>query len=259
MRRTGSPVLMDRQEDRSHWRERKEERTAQLLTMEVRMKRIVFLSVALLVPAGTGAQEKERPPEKGMVMEAREWRALTPATALRTLLSDADGLVGREAALAVLRQRFDTLPAAELDAFADELLRVIRDGTRPQRHHAHMALILAANTYENPERGVPFAGATHAFVRLYESYDDRLGDEADAALRGVMKTGGVEYVRRLFEASEQPPPCEHPPMMPGREMPVNPCPNVCTWCQAGGLLVMNEASGAPAEDLWEALCVRLRY
>ena len=208
--------------------------------------------------AGTGAQEKERPPEKGMVMEAGEWRAPTPATALRALLSDTDGLVGRDAAVAVLRQQFGTFSVAQLDAFADDLLRVTRDGTRPQGHRAHMALIHAAATM-GPEHGIPYAGATRAFVRLYESYDDRLGDEADRALHGVMETGGVEYVRRLFEASEQPPPCQHPQLMRGREMPENPCPNVCTWCQAGELLVWKGAAGAPDEDLWEALCVRLRY
>ena len=74
-----------------------------------------------------------------------------------------------------------------------------------------------------------------------------------------METGGVEYVRRLFESSEQPPPCQHPPQILGLEMPENPCPNVCTWCQAGRLLMLNGADGAPDEDLWKALCQRLRY
>ena len=226
------------------------------------MKRIVLVTVAILFPVGTGAQEKQKPPESGMVMEAGEWRAPTPATALRALLDDADGLIGRrDAAIAVLRQRFGTFSAAELDAFADDLASVMRDGTDQQATDAHMALIFAAATYWPPERGVPYAGATRAFVRLYESYDDSLGHKADGALYGVMRTGGVEYVRRLFEASEQPPPCQYPPqtLAGPRTVPENPCPNVCMWCQAGGALVMSEADGAPAEDLWTALCVRLRY
>ena len=219
------------------------------------MNRIVLFSVALLVPVGTGAQEKERPPRSGMVMEAGEWRAPTPATALRALLSDTEG----DAAVAVLRQRFGTFSAAELDVFAEDLTNIMRDGTRVQVYQALVTLISAAETYEDPERGVPYAGATRALVKLYESYEDSLGDKADDALYGVMETGGVEYVRRLFEASEQPPPCQHPSQMLGLEMPENPCPNVCTWCQAGWLLVMNRAPGAPAEDLWTALCARLRY
>ena len=223
------------------------------------MKRILLVTVAILFPVGTGAQEKQKPPESGMVMEAGEWRAPTPATALRTLLSDGAGLIGGEAATAVLRQRFGTFSAAELDAFADDLASVMRDGTGVQAYNAHMALIFAAATYWPPEHGVPYAGATRAFVRLYESYDDSLARKADQALYGVMETGGVEYVRRLFEASEQPPPCQYPHEVPEGEMPENPCPNVCTWCQAGGVLMMNRADGAPAEDLWTALCYRLRY
>ena len=224
------------------------------------MKRIVLVTVAILFPVGTGAQEKEKPPESGMVMEAGEWRAPTPATALRALLDDADGGVGRrDAAIAVLRQRFGTFSAAQLDAFADDLASVMRDGTEVQARDARRALANAAATYMGPEHGVPYAGATRAFVKLYESYDDRLGPKADHALYGVMETGGVEYVRRLFEESEQPPPCQYPHEVPEGEMPENPCPNVCTWCQAGGLLVVNRALGAPAEDLWTALCARLRY
>ena len=223
------------------------------------MNRIVLISVTLLVPAGIAAQEKEKPPESGMVMEAGEWRAPTPATALRALLRDPGGLIGWDAAEAVLRQRFDTFSAAELDAFADDLVGLMRDGTEVQAYVASTALILSAATYMGPERGVPYAGAARAFIGLYESYDDSLGQRANAALYGVMETGGVEYVRRLFEASEKPPPCQHPPQVIGLEMPENPCPNVCTWCQAGWLLVMNGADGAPDEDLWKALCMRMRY
>ena len=79
------------------------------------MKRIVLVTVAILFPVGTGAQEKQKPPESGMVMEAGEWRAPTPATALRALLDDAD-IGRRDAAIAVLRQRFGTFSTAELDA-----------------------------------------------------------------------------------------------------------------------------------------------
>ncbi len=224
------------------------------------MKRILLFSAALLVPVGTGAQEKEKPPQSGMVMEAGEWLAPTPATALRALLSDPERSVGRDAVVAVLRQRFGTFSTAELNAFADDLAGIMRDGTRVQVYQARRALIQAAPTWEGIERGgVPYAGATRVFIELYESYEDSLGNKADEALYGVMETGGVEYVRRLFEASEQPPPCQHPQQRGGVVMPENPCPNVCTWCQAGDLLVMNGVDGAPDEDLWKALCMRLRY
>ena len=217
------------------------------------MKRILILAAAVLavVPADAGAQERaKRPPASGMVMEAGEWRAPTPATALRSLLRDDS----RAAAVAVLRQRLGPFSAAELDAFAADLADVIRNGTKPQATEARMALISSAATYDDHD--VPYAGATRAFVRLYESYEDSLGHEADMALFGVMQTGGVEYVRRLFEASEQPPPCQDRTFRV--EVPENPCPNVCTWCQAGFELLQNGVDGAPDEDLWKALCERRR-
>lgn len=232
------------------------------------MKRILLLSAAILVPAGAGAQERKRPPESGMVMEAGEWRAPTPATALSALLSDddaGDGLIGKEAAVAVLRQRFGAFSPAELDAFADSLAGVMRHGTNVQAYVASGALAEAwrSDHWQDAERDVPYAGANRVLIRLYESYADSLGnslgDKADVALYGVMETGGVEYVRRLFEASGQPPPCQHRQQRGGVVVPENPCPNVCTWCQAGDLLLMNGADGAPDEDLWKALCQRLRY
>ncbi|MYE33316.1 MAG: S46 family peptidase [Gemmatimonadales bacterium] len=226
------------------------------------MKRIVLFFLVLLCPAGLSAREQM--PERGMLLERGQWRTPTPTSALRTLQveeSDADGrLRGRNAAEAVLRQHFESRSKAELDAFADDLVRLIRDGTKLQAYAAHMALIHSAAVAEEPGRGVPYTGAADAFIRLYESYDGeaRLQYEGDQALYGIFETGGVDYVRALFDASEQPPPCQWPPM--GLDVPQvveNPCPNVCAWCQAGKLLLA--ASGGPAPELWSRLCEYKRH
>lgn len=101
--------------------------------------------------------------------------------------------------MAVLRQSFEQRSAAELDAFAGELLRLMREGTWWQQTDARMVLLAAADAHGD---GVPYAGAVDAFLQLYESFSDKASKGAKAALGGVFDAGGVEQVRGVFEASE---------------------------------------------------------
>lgn len=238
------------------------------------MKRIIFLLFALLSPVGLDGQD--RPPKRGMVMESGEWRLPTPATALRAMemfvLEEptTSYLRGRDAVRAVLRQQYEPHGDRELDAFASELVRLIREGNETQAYAAYSALTDAALEFDGaPEEGVPYLRAVDAFIGLYESYDDRLGPEADRALHGVAQTGGFDYLRNLFESSEQPPACQWPSQtaveypdgewrFQTREELENPCPNVCVWCQAGVLLVIYTDDG-PDEELWSRLCEYKRY
>lgn len=239
------------------------------------MKRIMLFLLFLLVlllPIDVGAQEvpRQTPPERGMVLDQDEWRAPTPVTALRELqngvASDVVGMLNsREAAVAVLRQTFDNRPTMALDAFARNLVTLIREGPEHQAHAAHMVLLEAGAVYDDDgddDRGVPYPGAADVFIGLYESYADRVSTEAEKALYGVFHTGGAQYVRDLFEASEQPPECQYPSQsdrLEGQRVEdiKNPCPNRSTWCTAGGLLVRNGEGPDPAT--WERLCVRKRF
>jgi hypothetical protein len=243
------------------------------------MRRIIFLLLALLSPVGLDGQDRDRPPKRGMVLESGEWKAPTPATALRAMemlvveestTSYLRDLRASDAVRAVLRQRYDTHSDTELDAFAGELVRLIREGNEVQVYAAYYALTDAALEFDGaPEEGVPYPGAVDAFIGLYESYEDRLGPEADRALHGVAQTGGFDYIRNLFESSEQPPACQWPAQtaveypdgewrFQTREELENPCPNVCVWCQAGDLLVIYTNDG-PDEELWSRLCEYKRY
>lgn len=245
------------------------------------MKRIMFLLLAVLSPVGFDGQDRDRPPKRGMVMEGGEWKAPTPATALRAVeMLEVEMLKVQEtatnhvrasdAAIAVLRQQYDTHSFAEPDAFAGELVRLIREGNEAQAHTAYSVLTGSSLEFDGaPEEGVPYPGAVNAFIGLYESYDDRLGPEADLALHGVAQTGGFDYIRHLFESSEQPPECQWPSQtaveypdgewrFQTREELENPCPNVCVWCQAGVLLVIYTDDG-PDEELWSRLCEYKRY
>ena len=240
------------------------------------MKRIMLFLLVHMSPVGLEGQDKDRPPKRGMVLESGEWQAPTPATALRAVEmltveeSTTSYLRGLDAARAVLRQQYYTHSDTELDAFASELVRVIREGNEAQVDAAYSTLTNAALEFDDaPEEGVPYLGALDAFIGLSESYEDRLGREADRALHAVAQTGGFDYIRDLYESSEQPPECQWPAQraieypdgewrFQTREELENPCPNVCLWCQAGALLVIYTDDG-PDEELWSGLCEYMRY
>ena len=231
------------------------------------MKNVMLLLFTLLPPMGTVAQEVDMLPRKGRVLVNGEWQFPTPETALRDLLANAAarGALGpwedlpedtpdwRAAAVAVLRQVFNTRPAAELDAFANELGRLFRDGTKNQSHNAFQALTDAGSEHEDD--GTRYAGAMDLFIRIYESYEVRTHRTADKALFGIFLTGGVDYVRHVFETSEKPPACQRRPTRPGFSEPENPCPNVSTWCVAGRLLMIFLSEG-PHPDEYYPLCER---
>lgn len=238
------------------------------------MKRSIFFLGAALVPVALGAQER------GMLMESGAWQAPNPTTALRALMEQTPGSTaaaerqGHHAAVAVLRQTFEQRSAAELHAFADDLLRLMREGAWWQQTDARMALLAAAGEHGT---GIPYAGAVDAFVQLYESFTDRASEGAKAALGAVFDAGGVEQVREVFEASEPPPACvltqrKRPLLDPEGNVrrdangdvvyeppPANRCPNPpSTWCNAGFLLLHGDEAGplrgAPDQDLYRRLC-----
>ena len=238
------------------------------------MKRSIFFLAAALAPVALGAQER------GMLMERGAWQAPNPTTALRALMEQTPGSTaaverqGHHAAVAVLRQSFEQRSAAELDEFAGELLRLMREGTWWQQTDARIALLAAADEHG---AGVRYARAVDAFVKLYESFTDKTSKEAKAALGGVFDAGGVEQVREVFETSEQPQACvltqrKRPLLDPegnAREnangevmyepLPANRCPNPpSTWCNAGFLLLYGDETGslrgAPDQDRYRRLC-----
>ncbi|WP_419938214.1 hypothetical protein [Candidatus Palauibacter sp.] len=210
-------------------------------------------------------------PEPGMVLVKETWQAPSPAVALRALMVPHEpGHSGNAPAIAVLRQQFEPRSKAELDAFAAELLGVMREGNGDQRRDAAIVLLVAANSESKDgvwpaDPGTPYAGAAEVFRRLYESYEDPLSGEAKTALADLLDSGGIDYVRALFEASEPPPPCQ--PQGGGvrsgeRHEMDNPCPNPPNmWCQAGKLLLYGaelaherSLAGAPDRVRYRQLC-----
>lgn len=138
------------------------------------MKRIIhFLAVAVLIPAGIGAQEAEREqqpaPKPGMVLVAGEWQAPTPDAALRALMDTMADPVARIApTTAVLRQVYDSYSPGELGSLEGRLVDLIINGDEARQEAARLALVVAAaSEYDDP--GVPYAGSRAAFIRVFET------------------------------------------------------------------------------------------
>lgn len=145
----------------------------------------VFLA---LDPAGDSEAAARTAEHAGLVLSAAgKWVAPTPESALRALrLSASRRFNRRSPVVSVLTRRFDDWPRAELDALADELVRIViaevpPDGRRlPEwggdARQARRALYMSGlSQYEHPfgELGVPYEGAFDALLRIWEaSYGD---------------------------------------------------------------------------------------
>ncbi len=189
--------------------------------------------------------------QKGKVMEGGEWHVPTTEKALELMMLDIDDGGMGESAEAILRQVFTAMPATELDAFAEELGRIVRDGTSFQSYQAAGALIAASKDHGE---GTPYAKSAEIFIGVYESFEDRMDTRASGVLLGVWQSGGKDYVRGLFNASKKPPECQNCGGATSRscESVGNPCPNVGTWCQAASVLSLYDEG--PSVDEWARLC-----
>ena len=173
-----------------------------------------------------------------MIWEGDLFYNPTPQTALEHLLVGK----GHEPALAVLTQRFETWPASELDAFADELVRVMLESEDFSiSFNAQAALFLAGRASIG---GTPYTRAVAIFVGLYEAARAEDNRRAELYLLAVYHSGRENYVLNLFEASPMPPSCR--PGFP------EGCPRTGPWCDAAVVLLSDDKLSDP--KLWEDRC-----
>ena len=145
------------------------------------MRRVTMLVAAVLLdalapwPAAGQAREADEGPQpwahrRAMVLdEGGELRIPTPETALRQLVVPRDPEGSRIApAVAVLTQLFESRSRAELDAFAESLVRLASDKgyPGPVRFDASSAL----RQVVRPQEGVPYEAAFDLLVGLYETH-----------------------------------------------------------------------------------------
>ena len=147
---------------------------------------LVFLA---LDPAGDFEAASRTAERAGLVLSpAGRWVTPTPESALRAMRRTGEPrrLHHRWPVVSVLTRRFDDWPQAELDALADELVRIVIAEVPPDGHQlparggdarqAESALYASGlPTYEHPygELGIPYEGAFDALLRIWEaSYGD---------------------------------------------------------------------------------------
>ena len=172
--------------------------------------------------------------------EEGEWRSPEPAEALEILAAGEEwDVTAVEPAAAVLREAYDRYPPEEVEALADELVRLILEGTEVQNRNAHITFLLAAQP--TTETGTSYDGAVDALIRAFEGLPEGSG-EAVITLGYVVRAGGTDDVRRMFAASERPAPCG----------PANRCPNLSRWCITGYYLVDTE--DGPTRALYQRTC-----
>ena len=149
------------------------------------MKKLMLSLSLLLLPAGAQAQEAEDSYKHkyGAVMVDGVWRAPSIEMALRLLMADDPDqyYYAKSAAVAILKQVFEPQTAAELDAFAEELGRIFRDGTEEQSRKAWFTLVNASCGLD----GTLYGGSAAVFERVYESFEDRSHPRAQKARHGA--------------------------------------------------------------------------
>ena len=241
------------------------------------------LTVLLAPPAGRGQEREpavrpieerqlEAPPVWGLLMdEAGGWRAPSSAEALAAMRGESN-LMGAQLdnaapAIAVLRQRFQSYPPADLDAFANALVEILLADTEYPSEENDLqreAFVVLAGAFDEREDGTPYEAAFDALVRVYETRAARLlaeggtdpfleahrrhprhvgamlGMDLSRVYRADPEGRGRDYLRTVFAASEPPPRCQMagdiPPNPAGSQPPLqkveNLCPNHSLWCEA---------------------------
>lgn len=190
---------------------------------------VTIAAVAALgwLPAVTPAAAQDRPrypfaAPRGMIHTEDGWREPTVTEALEAIerkreAGDPIWLSPDDPAVAVLRQTFGPLTAAELDAFADRLAGMMTDTTLPEhvRGNAGLALTDAATPDSSyvpfgedftvrPFEGTPYA---RAFDLLVLAYEGGYGDALHSLFIADPERGPA-YVRDVLERGER----ERPPL-----------------------------------------------
>ena len=244
----------------------------QLNTIGVKMKKLILL-MAVLFAGVAMAQETviERKDDGWIVIKdgngtLRSAYSPTPQMALEAIRTD-DQNTGKFDAAMILKQKVETRSDAELNAFADELVRLVME--TPSRNVANKALYalgshkrgleILIDIYENlngteavSKGSVLFylAGFNNrrAFETLVNIYENLNGADTVGVVGAIFRVpGGKDYLMNLYASLERPEePCKIRPdiilMKDGKRIgpPVPPeekiCPYKTQWCQVATML-----------------------
>lgn len=168
------------------------------------MKKLALSFAIILMPFCALAQHKSGEYVMDKIMSA-DWEGVQPG-------------------LAILRGSL-----AGHDALADELGRIIVEGTSRQAFLAGEILRLSANSAG--ERGEPYLRARYVLRGAYEELWGTDNLRARSVITDLVLAGDENYVRDRFEASQK-------PAKACRNNPESRCPyNASEWCAIGRELV----------------------
>ena len=217
-----------------------------------------LIAIALLIPGVALAQESDESNTD------ESWRALvwvkdgngeliekvraTPQFALDAI--QAEESWGLDAARKVLNQVGGPRSAAELDAFADALGRLILES--PSYGVTLDALSILSSTASGSrfDTGIPYVRGADVLIGVYESMDDYESISKHKVLRRIRHAGarGEDYVRNLFASLERPEKaCFVAPTVSvvqngkvvnrvGHPPKEEHCPYETQWCEVGQIL-----------------------
>ena len=221
------------------------------------MKKLILL-IAVLLPGVVLAQNMaqikvgeqiERSAEGWVFVKDGNGRILrtffspTPEIALEAIQTEGgNGGYARK----ILRQTVETRSAVELDAFADELARLVLESS--SRRVASAALSeLEIATWTDTDKGIRYERGLELLIEIYEAMD---GTETVSTYRmwvAIFFAGGEEYLKNLFASFEPPAkPCWLRPSRKSRNAPPEPpqeewCPyRGVPWCHLGTFLALEK-------------------
>lgn len=205
------------------------------------MKKLVLLMAVLFSGVAMAQETVVERKENGFAVVKDgngTLRIIYSPTPQYVLQAIREGKAGVRDALIVFQQKAERRSDAELDAFADELVRLVQEA--PSRKVA-LDAIYALGSYE---RGL------EVLIDIYENLDGTEAVSNRSMLRIIfhMPGGGEDYVMNLYASLERPAePCKlRPysiPMVDGKRIgpPVPPeeeqCPYKTGWCEVATVLV----------------------
>ena len=107
-----------------------------------------------------------------------------------------------DAAVAVLRQTIETRSPTELDAFADELGRLLIESLQPQ--HRFVATLALWEASKRDYDGIPYRRAMDVLIHAYESLKGHDYEKAQVVLAYVGMAGGADYLRGILSQACRP-------------------------------------------------------
>ena len=216
----------------------------------VTMRKVILL-MAVLLPGVAMAQETTERREDGWVFVKdgngvilQAFFSPTPQMALEAIREGKGAAKGSM----VLKQTAERRSAAELDAFADELARLVLES--PSKTVASTAFnVLKGSAVSYSAEEIPYTRGLEVLIDIHEAMDGTEAVSTSIVRISIFHAGGEDYLKNLFASLEPPEkPCWLRPQRLLKNAPPEPpqeewCPYETPWCELGSFLSHMKVEG----------------